>query len=116
MARTLAPLDMDPRTISKTQANLVSLLSLSNCGGRLLAGFTGDWLAHHAPLHMRVSRVWLLVPMTLGFILSQFLARSAFSIDGLRGLTPPTILTGICYGWLFAVSPVLCLDRFGITS
>jgi len=65
---------------------------------------------------MRVSRVWLLVPMTVAFILSQVLARSATSLRGWRGLTTPTVLTGISYGWLFAVSPVLCLDRFGISS
>lgn len=139
VVRTLAPVGMDPAVVRQTQTKLVSLLSLSSCAGRLAAGFSvsrelrpallgivadssasphaqGDWLAHHAPLHMRISRVWLLVPMALGFIVSQLLARSAESIEGWGGLTPPTILTGLCYGWLFAVSPVLCLDRFGINS
>lgn len=116
VARTLAETEADPVSVSRSQAFLVSALSVSNCAGRLLAGFTGDWMAHHAPTHLRLPRVWMLVPMTCLFVVSQTLARATSAVQGWHGLTPPTIVTGLAYGALFAISPALCVDRFGVAS
>ena len=53
------------------------------------------------------------VPTASLFVLSQLLASMASTIEG---LALPTMLLGIGYGALFAVSPVVCLERFGLAS
>jgi len=56
VVRTLAPAEMDSRNISKAQANLVSLLSLSNCAGRLAAGFIVSCALIYRLAQARTSR------------------------------------------------------------
>lgn len=53
------------------------------------------------------------VPVAGLFVVSQLLAGSATGVDE---LLLPTILIGLSYGGLFAISPVVCLERFGIAS
>jgi hypothetical protein len=107
---------MDPRTVAASQAHLVSLLSICNCLGRLAAGFSSDFMTHHCPNHMRFARIWWYVPIAVLITLSQLVGSYANSVEGWRGLGLPTALTGFAYGSLFAISPVVCLERFGIRS
>lgn len=114
---TLASLSaMEQREVVASQAHLVSLLSVCNCLGRLAAGFSSDYMTHHCPNHMRFARIWWYVPTAVLFTISQLVASHANSVEGWRGLGLPTALTGFAYGSLFAISPVICLERFGIRS
>ncbi|SGY60781.1 BQ5605_C007g04484 [Microbotryum silenes-dioicae] len=93
------------------QAHLVSLLSICNCLGRLAAGFSADHFTHHVSVEWRFQRIWWYVPTALLFVISQLFARGA---DGVDSLLLPTALTGFAYGAMFALSPIVCLERFGV--
>ncbi|GAA5925718.1 hypothetical protein JCM10213_008867 [Rhodosporidiobolus nylandii] len=108
--------DPDPRSIARSQAHLVSLLSVFNCLGRLFVGFASDTFLHHVPQRMRFARVWWLVVTSLLFVLSQYLAGSATHVAGLAGLALPTALVGFAYGTLFGSVPVVGLERFGVLN
>lgn len=134
--RSLAPPSATPAQISLSQANLVSLLSVFNCAGRIVTGSLSDYGLHHAPQKWRFSRVWwngelhelrrtrarltilLLLEVSTAslYAISQILASAAVSIHGPWGLITPTILTGFAHGSLFGVSGVLILERFGIKT
>lgn len=111
---TLSGLDSLPAEVARKQASLVSLLSVANCLGRLLSGFTSDHFLHHAPPHLRCGRAWWLVPIASLFFLSQLLASSTYYVEGLTGLALPTMLTGAAYGAMFGLTPVLILEWFSI--
>ncbi|SCV71423.1 BQ2448_3011 [Microbotryum intermedium] len=117
-----------PRTVAASQAHLVSLLSICNCVGRLAAGFSADFFTHHVALEYRFQRIWwygesvqsavllqsrTTVPTASLFVISQLFARGA---DGVESLLLPTALTGFAYGAMFALSPIVCLERFGVRS
>ncbi|KDE02394.1 hypothetical protein MVLG_07045 [Microbotryum lychnidis-dioicae p1A1 Lamole] len=101
----------NPRTVAASQAHLVSLLSICNCLGRLAAGFSADHFTHHVSVEWRFQRIWWYVPTALLFVISQLFARGA---DGVDSLLLPTALTGFAYGAMFALSPIVCLERFGV--
>lgn len=109
---TLA-LGEEPHKIAASQALLVSTLSISNCLGRLIVGGLSDWFVHDCPETMRFARIWFYVPIAGVFVLSQVMAGAATTLEA---LPLPTILTGLAYGGLFASSPVVCLERFGMRS
>lgn len=114
VARTLSPLDADPREVATAQAHLVSLLSIFNCLGRLTSGFVSDYALHHAPSGFRFARVWWLgtprpstgvpsyligfypsvVPISALFVVSQALAGWTVQVEGWNGLARPTVVTG----------------------
>ncbi|GAA6032830.1 hypothetical protein JCM8097_000817 [Rhodosporidiobolus ruineniae] len=108
--------DPDLKSVAASQAYLVSLLSLMNCAGRLTVGFSSDLSTHHAPLKLRFARIWWIVITALLFVLSQLLASQVDRITGVRGLALPTVLTGFAYGFLFGSTPVVCLERFGLSN
>ncbi|KAK4054917.1 hypothetical protein OIV83_000841 [Microbotryomycetes sp. JL201] len=108
--------NLTPAQVSKAQAHLVSLLSICNCLGRLAVGFAGDWCSHHCPAEWRFPRIRWYMVVAAGFMASQVVAVLADSLDGWRGLFLPTAVVGLSYGALFSVSPVVCLERFGLPS
>lgn len=113
---TLEPLGSDAKSVVKLQASLVSLLSIFNCLGRLLAGFSSDYFAHHVAEPYRIQRVWWLVPMSSMFVASQLMASYTDRAEGWNGLALPTAMTGTAYGMLFGLFPILSIEYFGITS
>ncbi|GAA5976811.1 hypothetical protein JCM11641_000878 [Rhodosporidiobolus odoratus] len=120
VALTLAASDPDvepdPRAVAKSQAYLVSLLSVFNCLGRLFVGFSSDTCLHHLPSKMRVARIWWLVVTAVLFVFSQHLAGQTSHVSGLAGLAVPTALTGFAYGCLFGSVPIVGLERFGMAN
>lgn len=113
---TLASPNEDPKSVARSQAHLVALLSVFNCAGRLLVGFLADTFTHHAPERVRFARIWWLVATASGFAVSQVLAGQAERVEGLGGLALPTAVLGLAYGSLFGNMPVVCLERFGGAS
>lgn len=91
---TLEPTGSSPISVAKLQASLVSLLSIFNCIGRLLAGFSSDFFAHHVKDEYKIHRVWWLVPMSSMFVASQLMASVTNSAEGVSGLALPTAMTG----------------------
>lgn len=50
------------------------------------------------------------------FVVSQILAATTGTAEGWAGLALPTAVTGLSYGCLFGLMPVLTLEFFGIHS
>lgn len=100
--------------IQRVQSLQVSCISMGNAGGRILIGVVSDYL-------VRISgeptyRTWLLIPVTLLAILSQGLAAWPDTITDVHRLLFVSSLTGLMYGTLFGIGPVLVFEWFGITS
>ena len=113
MVQTLATPQTNSVPVATTQAHLVTVLSMFNCAGRLFSGFTSDYFAHRAPTSIRFPRlVWLSIIATL-FIASQLIALNTESVEA---LFYSTATTGMAYGALFGVMPVLCLEAHGVKS
>ncbi|KAK4058021.1 hypothetical protein OIO90_000760 [Microbotryomycetes sp. JL221] len=105
--------NLTPAEVSKAQAHLVSLLSICNCLGRLAVGWAGDHFANHSPIEWRFPRIRWYIAVATGFLVSQVVAAFASSVND---LFLPTAIVGFSYGSLFSVSPVVCLERFGLPS
>lgn len=113
MAQSLSTAEASPIPLATIQAHLVTVLSIFNCGGRLFSGFTSDYFAHRAHGSIRFPRlVWLSI-IAIGFILSGI---TTINTRSLEGLFWPTAMTGLSYGALFGVMPVLCLEAHGVRS
>ncbi|SCZ89930.1 BZ3500_MvSof-1268-A1-R1_Chr9g10645 [Microbotryum saponariae] len=101
--------------VGTLQANLVSLLSVFNCLGRLLTGFLSDFMLHRAPAKWRFSRIWWNVSTAVMLVVAQITISRASTIDGVwTGLTVPTVLVGFAHGSVFGISGIIGLERFGI--
>lgn len=101
-----------PHQIALAQTRLVSLLSFCNFLGRLLSGFGSDYLVHNKNEKLKTPRVWWLVFGGSLFFVSQVAAMRATQVEGvLRGLTLPTMLTGLAHGVLFGLSGIVSLER-----
>ncbi|GJN89485.1 hypothetical protein Rhopal_002471-T1 [Rhodotorula paludigena] len=100
-----------PAAIALLQSRLVSLLSLFNFLGRLLSGFTSDYLLHHPSY--RLPRVFFL-PLTAALYLASQLV--ATRVTSTSALWAPTALTGLAHGCLFGISGIVGLERFGMRS
>ncbi|KAI5887407.1 MFS general substrate transporter [Schizophyllum commune H4-8] len=103
----LAPPDYDDSVASALQATQVSILSVSNCAGRISAGFASDFVK------TRLGRVrsTLFVVIALGFFVSQVLTAST---DSPESLWMATAVLGFSYGSLFGTMPAMVIDRFGL--
>lgn len=97
--------------IALLQSRLVSLLSLFNFLGRLLSGFSSDYLLHHPSY--RLPRVFFL-PLTAALYLASQLV--ATRVTSTSALWAPTALTGLAHGCLFGISGIVGLERFGMRS
>ncbi|SCV69943.1 BQ2448_1337 [Microbotryum intermedium] len=107
--------EQPPWHVAVQQANLVSLLSVFNCLGRLLTGILSDYMLHRAPEKWRFSRIWWNVSTAVVLVAAQSTVSHASTIDGLwTGLTFPTILAGFAHGSFFGISGIIGLERFGI--
>lgn len=91
VAQTLAPTTASSTDVAALQAHLVTILSVFNCGGRLLSGFSSDYIVHHAPQRWRFSRGWFLSAMSALFLISQLVMIQTTTAEG---LVYATALTG----------------------
>lgn len=93
--------------IQQQQQLQVSLLSFSNCVGRLMAGVLGD-IVHQR--FKKPRRVLLIIPST-GFALTQLMALTAEHHDS---ISVASVLTGFFYGFVFCTMPMIVADAFGV--
>lgn len=95
--------------VQNQQQLQVSLLSVTNCVGRLAAGITGDIINKS----FRKPRNWLLFVPSGGLILTQVMA---LNINHYEQLSLASILTGFFYGFTFCIMPIIVGDVFGMEN
>ncbi|KAJ9066209.1 hypothetical protein DSO57_1011761 [Entomophthora muscae] len=94
--------------LPKLQSLSVSLLSISNCSGRLLFTATSDWLAN---LRKPIRRInWLVVS---ALIVGSINLATGYSTASY--IVMCSIILGLGYGAMFAVAPTMTSVWFGTT-
>lgn len=95
--------------VQNQQQLQVSLLSVTNCVGRLAAGISGDVINKS----FRKPRSWLLFIPSCGLILTQLMA---LNNNHYEDLSLTSILTGFFYGFTFCIMPIIVGDVFGMDN
>jgi len=102
------PNDWDRELAVKLQADHVSIISVTNCLGRVAIGLTADFFKHH----LSVRRVSWLIPISFLFILSQYFALNATSAE--TPLKLASITLGFAYGATYSLVPIVTSEWFGL--
>ena len=93
------------QNLSTSSASMaVSLLSIFNCFGRMLAGLGSD------KVKARVTRPWILA----GAVIFMGVAHAIFLIPGEGMLFFGCVITGLAYGAQWSLSPAIVGDIFGL--
>ncbi|PWN48388.1 MFS general substrate transporter [Violaceomyces palustris] len=102
----------DKAKVQQLQAHQVSAISICNASGRIMIGLLSDYLVNKtgSPRY----RVWLLLVVTTLALLSQTLAALPNTIETVKQLLLVSTLTGLAYGTLFGLCPVLVFEWFGL--
>ncbi|KAL1719424.1 major facilitator superfamily domain-containing protein [Schizophyllum commune] len=113
---TINPSDYDDSVASALQATQVSILSVSNCTGRIVAGewiFSGYLRFASDFVKSRLKRVrsTVFTVIALCFFVSQLLAANT---DNPGSLWMATAVLGFSYGSLFGAMPAMVIDWFGL--
>lgn len=95
--------------IQNSQQLQVGLLSIANCVGRLAAGVMGDIIVHS----FHLSREWLLLLPSVGFLVTQIIAGQVSTYEGLSSVS---VMTGLFYGYSFCIVPIIVGDTFGMDN
>ncbi|KAJ1910076.1 hypothetical protein IWQ60_010844 [Tieghemiomyces parasiticus] len=103
---TLAATDAAPAATLQLRTHIVSLLSLSNFGSRVLSGQTSDVLLRRHGL----PRIALLLTAAVVMLFSQLGVTHLTSTTGLYLLT---VLIGSAYGTVFALGPTVTSEYWG---
>jgi hypothetical protein len=124
-----SPDNWDEERAAKVQAAQVSTISIMNCLGRIAIGvyfikemwihaclspklcFLGGMSSDFAKHKFHVRRVTWLIPISIGFIVSQTLALYTTNPDI---LFLPSSTLGFAYGAMFSHATVVALDWFGL--
>ena len=102
------------QAVQRVQAFQVSCISVGNALGRILIGLVSDYLVY---VTQRASyRTLLLIPIVLLAIASQSLAAWPGVITTVHRLLFVSAMTGLMYGFLFGLGPVLVFEWFGVSS
>ncbi|KAK6904259.1 hypothetical protein I203_107775 [Kwoniella mangroviensis CBS 8507] len=97
----------DKERVAGYQAKQVGLVSLWNCGGRIIGGVVSDFGKNK----FGIRRVWFLPIVAILFTISQV---SALETTRVQSLWMVSTLLGLAYGALFNVMPMLVLEWFGM--
>lgn len=100
--------DFDMIESAKWQSMQVSIISIANCGGRILSGIGADLVKNR----LFLPRSYVLCAVALLFVLSQILATRIEAVDGLWFASAAL---GLAYGGLFGLYPTLVIEWFGLT-
>ena len=93
---------------------VLAVASVGNVLGRILIGLVSDYLVY---VTQRASyRTLLLIPIVLLAIASQSLAAWPGVITTVHRLLFVSAMTGLMYGFLFGLGPVLVFEWFGVSS
>lgn len=89
----------------------VTLISVSNCAGRLLSGFVSDLGVNRS--RGRISRPWFLAGACV-VMAASFLLVTLWS--SLASLYIACVLIGMAYGAINALNPATASEIFGLKS
>lgn len=100
--------------IQRIQALQVSCISLGNALGRIVIGVVSDMVVFRTkqPAH----RTYMILPVVILATLSQGLFALPNVINSVEHLLLVSCLTGLMYGTLFGLFPVLVFEWFGMQS
>lgn len=98
--------------VQQLQAHQVSAISVGNALGRILMGLCSDLVVNYSG-HPR-NRVYMLLLVCTLAIASQGLAAWPGIIRDLKKLFGMSAVTGLMYGTLFGLCPVLTFEWFGL--
>lgn len=99
----------DDSLVQREQQFQVSIMSISNCAGRLLSGVVGDLLSNS----FKKSRGWILfIPSSL-LLMVQILGLGIQTNDQ---LWINSVANGLGYGFTWSSIPQLLLDFFGVKA
>ena len=94
-------------SIQQNQQMQVALLSVSNFGGRIIAGVCADVISRSGGM----ARTWLLLVPTIGSVVTQIVGNL---IDSYSTLIIESLLVGAFYGFTFCIMPIIVGDLFGM--
>lgn len=98
-----------PAAMASMQASQVALLSVANCGGRLLGGLLSDALLYR----MHASRVNAMFAAVVLCLLANAITAH---VSDIRALWLPTLLVGTYYGMTVGTLPGVISDEFGVQN
>lgn len=98
--------------VQQSQAKQVSLISIGNAVGRLAIGAFSDFLVYWT--QEPTVRTPLLLLVTLLALCSQLLAAVPGVVTTVKSLYGVSLATGLMYGSLFGICPVLVFEWFGM--
>ncbi|EKM58967.1 uncharacterized protein PHACADRAFT_249103 [Phanerochaete carnosa HHB-10118-sp] len=99
--------DFDDRKAAQWQATQVSMVSITNCLGRILIGMIADSTKNH----LRLPRSLCICLVAAAFIVSQV---TVYAVDDVRDLWKGSALLGLAYGGLFGLFPTITIEWFGL--
>ncbi|KAG8696294.1 hypothetical protein FRC08_007252 [Ceratobasidium sp. 394] len=99
--------EWDEGTVQAAQAYQVGILSVSSFVARLSIGFLADYINHWHTL----PRTSCLILSSIAGIVSQTMLTR---VESTAGLSAVSGVSGISSGTIFALFPVLVLERFGL--
>lgn len=100
--------------LQQVQATQVSLISIGNASGRIIIGFLSDFLVRVTDEPHSRSLLLLLVAFLA--LISQVVAAWPDLITNVNRLKYLSGLTGVMYGTLFGLCPVLVFEWFGMPN
>ena len=100
--------------LQQVQATQVSLISIGNASGRIIIGFLSDFLVRVTEVPQSRSLLLLLVAFLA--LISQVVAAWPDLITDVNRLKYLSGLTGLMYGTLFGLCPVLVFEWFGMSN
>ncbi|WFD20955.1 hypothetical protein MCAP1_003210 [Malassezia caprae] len=100
--------------IQRIQALQVSCISLGNALGRIVIGIISDMVVLRT--QQPTYRTYLIIPVVVLATLSQGLFALPNVINSVEHLMLVSCLTGLMYGTLFGLFPVLVFEWFGMQS
>ncbi|UZJ55249.1 hypothetical protein CBS101457_004569 [Exobasidium rhododendri] len=98
--------------VQQLQAHQVSAISIGNALGRIMIGILSDVLVNKTG--RQAHRVCLLLLVCSLALISQGLAATPNVISDLKKLLGISSMTGLMYGTLFGLCPVLTFEWFGL--
>ncbi|WFD36718.1 hypothetical protein MCUN1_003605 [Malassezia cuniculi] len=98
--------------LQQIQATQVSLISIGNASGRIIIGLLSDFIV--SSTQDSSSRTILLILVALLALFSQVLAAWPDTITNVHRLLYVSGTTGLMYGTLFGLCPVLVFEWFGM--
>lgn len=97
----------DEIAVSAWQTAQVSILSISNCAGRILIGMISDFMQ----TYLHLPRAYSLCIVSSLFIISQM---AVMSVSSITALWMASVMVGVAYGSLLGVLPSVVIDWFGL--